>query len=267
MAGRNYCRSNPCEWEYYLDNVFSFGAPTVLIQTVPSAQHMRLSRVTTFQVVMRQEFWNMTIKDNSTVSSHDRILLAAKRLFAQQGYENTSTVAIARDAGTSESQLMKHFGSKQGLLVAIFDRGWVRMNERIQMIPQGSPADRLLAVLEAITVELENDPELKVLSALEARRVSKDSNVVLLSRGALQYRKILDRILEDMRNEGQIRADVNLDAVRAAVVGMTEGLWRDQVVADRSELPAHYTFDDVHKVLELLIGAFQEPNYRRAKAS
>lgn len=209
----------------------------------------------------------MTTKAGSTLSSHDRILLAAKRLFAQHGYENTSTVAIARDAGTSESQLMKHFGSKQGLLVAIFDRGWTRMSERIQMIPLGSPADRLLSVLEAITVELENDPELKVLSALEGRRVQKDSNVVLLSRGARQFRDILDRILEDMRNEGQIRSDINLHAVRAAVIGMAEGLWRDPVLADRSELQADFSFDDAHKVLELLIGAFQEPAYRQARAS
>src|ERR1039457_4351788 len=98
---------------------------------------------------MRQEFRNMRIKASSTPSSHDRILQAAKRLFAQQGYENTSTVAIARNAGTSESQLMKHFGSKQGLLVAIFDRGWASINERIKAIPNGSPADRLLAVFEA----------------------------------------------------------------------------------------------------------------------
>jgi AcrR family transcriptional regulator len=209
----------------------------------------------------------MTTTLNPTVSSHDRILLAAKRLFAELGFENTSTVAIARAAGTSESQLMKHFGSKQGLLVAIFDRGWAAMSERIQMLPHGSPADRLLAVLEAITIELENDPELKIISALEARRVSKDSSMLLLSRGAHQYRKILDRILQDMRTEGQIRSDINLDAVRAAIVGMAEGLWRDRVVADRSELPANYNFDDIHRVLELLIGAFQEPAYRQAKAS
>jgi AcrR family transcriptional regulator len=209
----------------------------------------------------------MTTTTNSTFSSHDRLLLAAKRLIAQHGYENTSTLAIAREAGTSESQLMKHFGSKQGLLVAIFERGWIAMSERIQMIPNGSPAVRLLAVLEAVTIELENDPELKIISALEARRVSKDSTVVLLSPGAHQYRKLLDRILQDMRTEGQIRADVNLDAVRAAVVGMAEGLWRDRVVSDRSELPAHYDFDDIHKVLELLIGALAEPAYRQTKAS
>ena len=200
------------------------------------------------------------------LSSHDRILRAAKRLFAQKGYENTSTVAIAREAGTSESQLMKHFGSKQGLLVAIFDRGWASMSERIKNINHSSPADRLLSVLKAITVELENDPELKILSALESRRVRKDSNEVVLTRGNHQYRELLDRILIDMRTEGQIRADVNLDAVRAAVVGMAEGMCRDQVVAGRSEMRANYGFDDIQKVLEILIGAFQDP-LRHAKAS
>jgi AcrR family transcriptional regulator len=209
----------------------------------------------------------MTTKTTSALSSHDRILLAAKRLFAKDGYENTSTVAIARDAGTSESQLMKHFGSKQGLLVAIFDRGWASISERIKTIPNGSPADRLLAVFEAITIELENDPEQKTLTMLEARRVRKDNTTVLMGEGTLQFREMLDRILQDMRNEGQIRPDINLQAVRAAIIGMAEGLWRDQVVADRSDLRADYGFDDVRQVMELLIGAFQEPPFQHAKAS
>ena len=82
----------------------------------------------------------MYTKSTSTLSSHDRILSSAKQLFAQNGFENTSTVAIAREAGTSESQLMKHFGSKQGLLVAIFDRGWNSIGERIQAVHHSSPA-------------------------------------------------------------------------------------------------------------------------------
>jgi AcrR family transcriptional regulator len=216
---------------------------------------------------MRLEFQNMSTRPNSALSSHDRILLAAKQLFAQLGYENTSTVAIARQAGTSESQLMKHFGSKQGLLVAIFDRGWTGMNERIQAIPNGSPSDRLLAVLEAVSIELEKDPELKTLAMLESRRVRKDGTDVLLSRGSRQYRELLSKILQDMRNEGQLRTDISLDAVRAAITGMAEGLWRDQVIANRSEVRVTYGIDDVRKVLELMVGAFVEPPYRQAKAS
>jgi len=211
----------------------------------------------------------MPITTNTpALSSHDRILRAAKHLFAQNGYENTSTVSIAREAGTSESQLMKHFGSKQGLLIAIFDRGWTAIGERIKATTQhGTPAERLLAIITAATIEFENDPQLKTLVALEARRIRKDSNEVAISMGYRRFRELLDRILIDMRTEGQIRRDLNLDAVHAAVIGLADGLWRDQIVANRAGMASNYNFDDIQKVLEILIGSFEEPPAQRAKAS
>jgi len=190
------------------------------------------------------------------VSSHDRILRSAKRLFARNGFENTSTVAIAREAGTSESQLMKHFGSKQGLLLAIFDRGWAGIMERVQGLQRtASPSDRLLGVLQAMVIEVDSDADLKELMAVEARRVRKDNRDVLMSRGYQQFAAIVDGLLHEIRAEGRLRPDVNLDAVRAAILGMTEGLLRDQVVAKRSECRADYTFDDIRKVLEILVPA------------
>ena len=193
---------------------------------------------------------------NSPLSSHDRILLAAKRLFARNGYENTSTVAIAREAGTSESQLMKHFGSKQGLLSAIFDRGWIDITDRLRTLRNGNSAtDRLLGVLESMAISLEQDAELKDLMLLEARRVRKDNTDVLLSRGFRQFVDFIDSLLEEMRNEGQLRPDINLEAVRAAYIGMIEGLLRDQVIAKRSEFRANYGLDDVRRVLEVLVPA------------
>jgi AcrR family transcriptional regulator len=191
------------------------------------------------------------------VSSHDRILFAGKRLFARNGYENTSTVAIAREAGTSESQLMKHFGSKQGLLAAILDRGWANTIKRVEAT-QGSrsASDRLLAALEAMVVELENDLELKELVTLEACRVRKDNRDVVMSRGHRQFSDLIGKLLAEMRSQQQIRADVNLGALRAGLLGMAEGLLREQVVARRSDFPLDYSFDDVRKVLEVLMPAF-----------
>jgi hypothetical protein len=69
-----------------------------------------------------------------------------------------------------------------------------------------------------------------------------------------------------MRARGQIRSDVNLQAVRAAFIGMTEGLLRDQVVAKRSEFIANYNFDEVRKVLEILVLAFREEQAQPLKA-
>jgi AcrR family transcriptional regulator len=75
---------------------------------------------------------------------HQRILQAGKALFATRGYEKTSTVAIARLAGTSESQLMKHFGSKEGLLEAIFDAAWAQLSTRFAALQSiKSPREKL----------------------------------------------------------------------------------------------------------------------------
>ena len=201
------------------------------------------------------------------VSSRDRILLSAKHLFARNGYENTSTVAIAREAGTSESQLMKHFGSKQGLLAAIFDRGWAGVIERVQTLQGGrSPSERLLAMLEAMIGEVEGDLELKELVALEARRVRKDNRDVLMSRGYQQFGELLHTTLSEMRNQGQLRGDLNLDAVRSAVMGMTEAMLRDQVVAKRSEVRADYNSADLRKVLGILIPGLGDEAVQPLKA-
>jgi AcrR family transcriptional regulator len=201
------------------------------------------------------------------LSSHDRILMAGKHLFARNGYENTSTVAISREAGTSESQMMKHFGSKQGLLAAIFDRGWVAIAERVQMAQKNALlSERLFGVLEAIAIELDNDSDLKEIMLLEAWRVRKDNRDVLLSPGFHRFADVVDGILVEMRDLGQIRSDVNLQAVRSAYIGMAEGLLRDQVVARRSEFIANYSFDDVRKVLEVLVPAFRGEQAESLKA-
>jgi len=190
-------------------------------------------------------------------SSHDRILFAGKRLFARNGYENTSTVAIAREAGTSESQLMKHFGSKQGLLAAILDYGWGKIIKRVEASQaNGSLADRLVAALEAMIIELENDAELKELVTLEACRVRKDNRDVVMSRGYRQFSDLVGALLNEMRDRNQIRADVNLEALRAGFLGMAEGLLRDQVVASRSESRLDYNFDDMRKLLGMMVPAF-----------
>ncbi len=207
------------------------------------------------------------VRSMPPLSSHDRILMAAKRLFAYNGYENSSTVAIAREAGTSESQLMKHFGSKRGLLSVILDRGWTAIAARVLTVPASAPpVDRLFRVLEAIIIELESDSDLRNLMVLEAGRVRKDNRDVFVSQGYHQFAELVHTILAEMRDHGQIRSDLNLEAVRAAIIGMTGGLLRDQVLALRSEFHANYSSDDLKKVLGAMISAFAGERVQQLKA-
>jgi AcrR family transcriptional regulator len=60
--------------------------------------------------------------DSHQRSTGDKILLAAIDLMAEKGYNGTTTKEIAARAGVNEVTLFRHFGSKQKLLEAAFDR-------------------------------------------------------------------------------------------------------------------------------------------------
>jgi AcrR family transcriptional regulator len=191
-------------------------------------------------------------------SSHDRILAAAKQLFASRGYENTSTVAIARKAGTSESQLMKHFGSKEGLLEAIFDQGWERMGSALRDIHELScPEEKLLSLLDLVLNAFERDQELKELLLLEGRRVRKEGRMVLLTRGYQEFVKTVDSVLLEMRAAGRLRPDANPQAIRSGLMGMLEGLLRDQMLARRVGYPAAYSTEEIRKLFTHVLGALR----------
>lgn len=57
----------------------------------------------------------------------EKILLAALSLFANDGYNATSTSKIAKKAGVSEGLIFRHFESKRGLLQAIMDQADQRL--------------------------------------------------------------------------------------------------------------------------------------------
>jgi AcrR family transcriptional regulator len=197
-------------------------------------------------------------------SSHDRILEAAKHLFAQRGYENTSTIMIARAARTSESQLVKHFGSKYGLLEAIFDRGWLAMGNLFQAVPETAPpAQRLFALVEQVLAGLNRDPELKELMLFESRRISKQGHVILITNGFANFMRQLDAMLDRMRQRGELRPGLPAEAVRSALVGMCEGMLRDELAARHSGYLPGYAPADFKRILELFLTSVLAPEPAR----
>ena len=50
-----------------------------------------------------------------------RLLTAAAQLFAEQGIDAVSVDAVAESAGRTSGAVYAHFGSKQGLLLALLD--------------------------------------------------------------------------------------------------------------------------------------------------
>lgn len=54
-------------------------------------------------------------------STRDQLILAAGKLFAEQGFDSTSTRAIAEASGANLAAIHYHFGSKQALYLAVLE--------------------------------------------------------------------------------------------------------------------------------------------------
>lgn len=77
------------------------------------------------------------------------IARAAEQLFAQRGYEHTSTLLIAREAGVSDALIFKHFGSKEKLLEHLIKSGYRRIVASNRGMLQGdAPLDLIFNVLD-----------------------------------------------------------------------------------------------------------------------
>jgi AcrR family transcriptional regulator len=191
-------------------------------------------------------------------STHERILRVGKTLFANRGYEHTSTSAIARHAGTSESQLMKHFGSKAGILEAVFTEGWSQITEQARTAVQGvaSPLQQLQLLSSCVLQFLERDPELKLLLLLEGRRIRREGQMVSLTEGFLGFVELADGVLNTMRDQGLLRPDLSPQAVRSALMGMIEGMLRDRFLAERVAFPADFKPAQIQETLDLALQAF-----------
>jgi AcrR family transcriptional regulator len=77
------------------------------------------------------------------------IIQAALELFAEYGFDRTSVGMIAKRANISQGLMYNYFTSKEALLQAIFQRGWVDVQASFRVEPpHGVPAATLYDFIE-----------------------------------------------------------------------------------------------------------------------
>ncbi|HEY0160706.1 MAG TPA: TetR/AcrR family transcriptional regulator [Thermoanaerobaculia bacterium] len=173
-----------------------------------------------------------------------RLLNAGKTLFAKNGYEQTSTAAIARESGSSESQLIRYFGGKAGLLEAIFNESWSSLNQYVQQHIEEAKhgRDAIIRILSVMIQAFSRDHDIAFLFLFEGRRMRGGSHEVLLSKGFVQFLQVVDMLIERGRDDGSFRTDIHPKVMCSAMLGCAEGMVRDRVLTVRNHEPD--VFDD-----------------------
>jgi AcrR family transcriptional regulator len=106
--------------------------------------------------------------------SREAVLDAAERLMAEQGYEAATVAALVNEAGIPPSSIYHYFGSKEGVLLAVMERGADRFFQAVPVMDRriGSQADHLRALVDASAKTLEGHPDfLRILVVMATQPI------------------------------------------------------------------------------------------------
>jgi AcrR family transcriptional regulator len=119
---------------------------------------------------------------NGTPGTKDRILDAAEKLFSDQGFTGTSLRAITTEANVNLAAVNYHFGTKDGLMEAVFERRLAPLNQE------------RIALLDALEASDENPPLERILEAFVGPplRLRCDTD-----RGGPMFMRLLGRTLTE----------------------------------------------------------------------
>ena len=148
----------------------------------------------------------------------EQILAAAMRLFARQGFHETTMPEICAEAGLSVGAVYSYFDSKKAIISALFEEGRRRTADLADH-GQGPPAQRLrafLGELERPGRELVDQVDVRAL----AEAIGDEQFRARYAENHAAFAAALAPLAKAAAVESNLDADALADLTAAVVVGM-----------------------------------------------
>lgn len=152
---------------------------------------------------------NETRRERGKREKLERIEQAARRLFAEHGYDKTTTRMIADAAEIATGTLFVYFPEKLDLLIYLFrkDLGRIVFGE-LDALPDGMPVvDACMRVFDAVYDFYAQDLNLSRAFVKEMMFVSRERQERMVSL-TMRYIMRLGQLVEDAKARGEVRGDV-----------------------------------------------------------
>ncbi|MBP1996814.1 TetR/AcrR family transcriptional regulator [Paenibacillus eucommiae] len=135
----------------------------------------------------------------------ERILLAAINLMAEKGYDSTTTKEIALAAGVNEVTIFRHFGTKEKLLEAAFNR-FHYGNEMTKLFNEGLKGNlhEDLLTLSRTYHNIMNRNRKLISISLKGSSTLPDSVLQEASNNPKQLKNLLAEYLTTMSSQGKV---------------------------------------------------------------
>lgn len=163
------------------------------------------------------------------IRDRDQLLDAAAKVFAEKGFEAARLEDIAAELGVLQGSLYYHVASKAELLLLVQRRRFRAITERMEWIAASdlSPREKLAAALREHLRHLDEFfPESAEWFTEPAQTRLSDENYRESRAGNRAYLDVLEGILRQGVEAGELRGDLDLRVATRGVIGMCNWLPR-----------------------------------------
>jgi TetR/AcrR family fatty acid metabolism transcriptional regulator len=164
-------------------------------------------------------------RKGASADKRERILRAATRVFAKNGFYATRVSEIAKEAGVADGTIYLYFENKDDVLISIFQDRIGALIEILQEIAaRPIPVEeRIRTIIEMQLGLLEEQRDLAEVVTVNLRQSSR-----LLKQYAAplftQYLELIAGVVADGQREGVLRSDVSPRVAARALWGALDGL-------------------------------------------
>jgi len=166
--------------------------------------------------------WRLAINNKATKGNdkYHRILEAAVKVFAEQGFYQSTISQIAREAGVADGTIYLYFKNKDDLLVQFFNYKTKLVFDRLreEVDKADNCFDKLRNLVRRHLEEFQNDRNMAVLYQAETHQNSRLVEDQIKEMSKL-YLDIVSEIVEQGQEEGRIRKDVYVSLVKRFILG------------------------------------------------
>ncbi|HLR40767.1 MAG TPA: TetR/AcrR family transcriptional regulator [Virgibacillus sp.] len=151
---------------------------------------------------------------------YKQIIEAAVVVIAENGYHASQVSKIAKKAGVADGTIYLYFKNKEDILISVFEE---KMGQFIDQIihrtnKEKDASRKLFTLIEMHFHQLEADHHLAIVTQLELRQ-SNSSLRLQINKVLKPYLSVIDRIVEEGKQENVFRQDLNTPLVRQMVFG------------------------------------------------
>ncbi len=150
----------------------------------------------------------------------ERILEAAVRVFAQEGFYNAKVSQIAQVAGVADGTIYLYFKSKDELLISLFEDRMERINQNLReaIAAESNARDRLKRVIRLHLELVQQNRHMAEVVCVELRQSSKFIKEYANPKFA-EFLRLIAGAVEGGQKAGELRSDIDPQLVARSLFG------------------------------------------------